>query len=104
VAANRLTVIVLTVIITVMTAACSSSLGTASNRSEILEEPSTDKMERPNLSDSLLRNCQLGQRPSSVRTGKTAVDFTLKDTRGLEYTLSALLIEKPVVMVFGSYT
>jgi hypothetical protein len=33
-----------------------------------------------------------------------AVDFTLKDTYGSEYSLSALLAEKPVVMVFGSFT
>jgi len=36
--------------------------------------------------------------------GDTAVDFTLRDTGGVEHTLSDLLEEKPVVIVFGSFT
>ncbi|OGL42654.1 MAG: hypothetical protein A2161_20685 [Candidatus Schekmanbacteria bacterium RBG_13_48_7] len=36
--------------------------------------------------------------------GSTAIDFTLKDTRDVSWTLSDLLKTKPVLMVFGSYT
>ena len=35
--------------------------------------------------------------------GDTAKDFTLKDIRGSEYTLSQLLAQKPVVLVFVSF-
>ncbi|MBW1811341.1 MAG: cytochrome c3 family protein, partial [Deltaproteobacteria bacterium] len=33
-----------------------------------------------------------------------AVELTLKDVNGVEYSLSALLAEKPVLLVFGSFT
>ena len=36
--------------------------------------------------------------------GQLAIDFTLKDTKGKAYTLSNLLAERPVVMIFGSFT
>jgi len=36
--------------------------------------------------------------------GETAVDFTLQDIHGNIFSLSRLLSEKPVVMVFGSFT
>jgi hypothetical protein len=41
---------------------------------------------------------------TSLREGELAVEFTLKDLTGTERTLSSLLGEKPVLMVFGSYT
>jgi len=60
------------------------------------------------LSDALKRGCQTY---NSVAFGKvglvegaTAVDFTLEDTSGNTISLSALLREKPVVMVLGSFT
>ena len=36
--------------------------------------------------------------------GELAIDFTVKDTQGREFTLSKLLADKPVVMTFGSFT
>ena len=39
-----------------------------------------------------------------LAVGEPAVEFTLKDVNGTPHTLSALLAEKPVVIVFGSYT
>jgi len=36
--------------------------------------------------------------------GEKAVNFKLKDVNGNEFVLSSLLDEKPVVMVFGSFT
>lgn len=36
--------------------------------------------------------------------GDQAEDFTLKDIHGIEYTLSQLVKQKPVVLVFGSFT
>lgn len=43
-------------------------------------------------------------RGPSLEAGSLAVGFVLKDTAGHERTLSGLLAEKPVVMVFGSFT
>jgi len=62
----------------------------------------------PVLPDSLRRNCQItgGGNFDNVglATGETAVNFTLKDIHGIDYRLSRLLVEKPVVMAFGSFT
>ena len=38
----------------------------------------------------------------SLNVGDKAEDFTLKDIRGTEYTLSQLLTQKPVALVFVS--
>ena len=55
---------------------------------------------------TLARRCDQYQsfatRP--MTPGQLAIDFTLKDTKGNGYTLSNLLAEKPVVMIFGSFT
>ena len=40
----------------------------------------------------------------SFKAGKSAVDFQLKTPGGVEYQLSKLLAEKPVMLQFGSYT
>lgn len=45
-----------------------------------------------------------GQLSTGVKTGDTAIEFTLKDINGTSYSLSSLLETKPVLMVFGSYT
>jgi cytochrome oxidase Cu insertion factor (SCO1/SenC/PrrC family) len=57
----------------------------------------------PISSDALIRNCG-GSSPKVLNIDDLVVDFTLKDIRGIEYTLSQLLKEKPVILVFGSYT
>ena len=67
--------------------------------------------EKPALSNTLKRDCQ-PSRPdgrnqfdnAGLEVGERAVDFTLKTTDGTELTLSELLAEKPVMMVFGSFT
>jgi hypothetical protein len=61
------------------------------------------------LSDALIRNCERSETSrdfsnSGLAVGETAVDFTLQDTQGNIISLSGLLIEKPVVIVFGSFT
>jgi hypothetical protein len=61
------------------------------------------------LSDALLRSCEHAGAPrnfsnSGLAVGETAVDFALQDTQGNIISLSDLLIEKPVAMVFGSFT
>jgi len=82
--------------------ACSSAPTHTSDPSTIVET------EEPMLSTTLKRNC-----PPTVRgnfdsvglaIGEMAVNFTLKDIHGNEFVLSRLLAEKPVVMVFGSFT
>ena len=45
-----------------------------------------------------------GQLSTGMKTGDTAIEFTLKDNHGTSYSLSTLLETKPVFMVFGSYT
>lgn len=61
------------------------------------------------LTDELTRNCQPmrtggGFTDVGLAEGETAVDFTLEDVQGNSVSLSELLAEKPVVMVFGSFT
>jgi len=63
----------------------------------------------PILLDTLRRNCQITQgsdnfNETGLAVGGTAVNFTLKDINGSEVRLSRLLAEKPVMMVFGSFT
>ncbi len=63
----------------------------------------------PVLSDELIREMQRTRRPGGfdnvgLAIGDTAVDFTLKDIEGNTVSLRSLLSEKPVVMVFGSFT
>ncbi len=63
----------------------------------------------PVLAGELTANCQpdkdsrggLGQ---GIGVGETAVDFILEDINGVPVSLSGLLAEKPVVMIFGSFT
>jgi len=64
----------------------------------------------PALSTTLKKDCLINQ--SSVRgfdnagleIGEQAVNFTLRDIHGSEFRLSRLLVDKPVMMVFGSFT
>ncbi len=62
----------------------------------------------PDLSDALSGNCQ-GKANEDLRgaglpVGDLAVDFTLNDINGNPVNLAGLLGEKPVVMIFGSFT
>jgi cytochrome oxidase Cu insertion factor (SCO1/SenC/PrrC family) len=64
----------------------------------------------PVLLEELSRNCQRAEtvgndfKDVGLSIGQRAVNFTLKDTQGAEFRLSQLLVERPVVMVFGSFT
>ena len=63
----------------------------------------------PLLSDALIRDCQRTGSPGDfgavgLAIGETAIDFTLMDIHGNTVNLAGLLSEKPVVMVFGSFT
>ena len=71
--------------------------------------PNTNEDQKLLLSDSLRKGCQRGRYvggldKAGLPVGETAVDFTLKDTDGATVSLSGLLGEKPVVMIFGSFT
>lgn len=72
--------------------------------------PNNVEPEGPVLSTALKRGCSpveggnVDVDNTGLAIGETAVNFTLKDIKGNEYTLSQLLDEKPVVMVFGSFT
>ncbi len=59
----------------------------------------------PLLSTNLVRGC--GGRDGSKKhpqEGDQAIEFALKDVEGNPYVLSELLLEKPVVLIFGSFT
>ncbi len=59
-------------------------------------------------SESLVRGLQLPVRldlaAAGISRGSMAVDFTLEDASGRQVSLSALLKQKPVVLILGSYT
>ncbi len=64
---------------------------------------------QPVLSNVLIRDCQRtapsgGFENVGLAVGETAIDFTLKDVDGNTVSLASLLGEKPVVMIFGSFT
>jgi cytochrome oxidase Cu insertion factor (SCO1/SenC/PrrC family) len=68
--------------------------------------PGTEHNE-PVLSGTLIGDCKAGQSPTEnvgLPIGGKAINFTLKDVNGTEVRLSRLLAEKPVLMIFGSFT
>jgi hypothetical protein len=59
----------------------------------------------PILSAALDRDCEFKvPTGKKLKGGDLAVEFTLRDVYGNAYTLSEMLQEKPVVLIFGSYT
>ncbi len=73
------------------------------------ERESSDNVSGPVLSNDLIRDIKRARRSGDfdnvgLNIGETAVDFTLKDVDGNTVSLRGLLSEKPVVMVFGSFT
>ena len=72
--------------------------------------PAIEEPEEPVLSTALKRDCRLNQSSfgnfsnAGLGIGEMAVNFTLSDIHGNEFRLSRLLAEKPVMMVFGSFT
>ena len=72
---------------------------TPATEEEVLEEPA--------LPGTLKRDCpprSVAFENAGLQIGGKAVNFTLKDINGEEFRLSRLLAEKPVMMVFGSFT
>ena len=99
---SRLWIVVgMILMLILLTVACSPPSTSASN-------PATNaEPKEPVLSDVLVRNCTAGQTPAEdvgLPIGGKAINFTLKDVRGTEVRLSRLLAEKPVLMIFGSFT
>ena len=73
--------------------------------------PTTAETREPVLPGTLERNCWLTQSSvggnfdnTGLRVGEKAVNFTLQDIHSSKSTLSQLLAEKPVMMIFGSCT
>jgi hypothetical protein len=59
----------------------------------------------PELTGNLRTGCtKKDPRTASPKEGELAVNFMLRDVNGVEYTLSEMLSEKPVYMIFGSFT
>ena len=99
----------------VIVACVPTSTPTLTPPSEELDEsglsttPSNEQSEEPVLSNALTRGCERsgssgGFDNAGLAVGETAVNFTLKDIDGNTVSLADLLSEKPVVMVFGSFT
>ena len=77
--------------------------------SDSVKDTGVPEIDGPLLSSALKRDCQRtgasgGFQNVGLAEGEIAVDFTLNDVNGNSVTLSGLLAEKPVVMVFGSFT
>lgn len=59
----------------------------------------------PLLSTALVRGCKgRDKNTKHPQEGDQAIEFALKDVEGNSYVLSELLREKPVVLIFGSFT
>ena len=107
------TIIFITIVVSLFgactTASTQAPLPEQTAEPTISPAPNFKETRKPELSDSLIRGCQ-GRRSAGgfdkagLPEGETAVDFTLKDTVGTTVSLSELLREKPVVMIFGSFT
>ena len=67
--------------------------------------PEPTAMETLNLSTDLVRGCDRrdGTDPK-LQEGDKAVEFILEDVTGSTFTLSELLSEKPVALIYGSFT
>jgi len=92
-------------LLALLVAACSPSPGATST------PPTSEQTEEPVLPSTLTRNCQPTQSSADSNFGNTglsiedkAINFTLQDIHGSESRLSQLLAEKPVLMLFGSFT
>ena len=67
--------------------------------------PAVPQAFSPELANHLTAGCtKKDPKMSSPKEGELAVEFSLRDVNGVEYTLSELLSEKPVYMIFGSFT
>lgn len=81
----------------------------SSPESGLVQDPVAQEPGGPLLSDALKRDCGSSRTGGGfdnvgLAEGDIAVDFTLKDIDGNTVNLADLLSEKPVVMVFGSFT
>jgi hypothetical protein len=82
---------------------------TSSPNLDPVPDSAIQRPQTPIISDALRRGCrddgkQGDFQNSGLPQGEAAVDFTLRNTEGNPFTLSELLNEKPVMMVFGSFT
>jgi len=67
--------------------------------------PTDSQIFSPELTSNLKSGCtKKDPKTSSPNEGELAVNFSLRDVNGVEYTLSEMLSEKPVYMIFGSFT
>ncbi len=92
-------------------AACSPAEGPAGGSGAVQPDtgPKAGSAAGPQLSNALKANCEEGRTSggigqAGIPQGAPAVDFTLQDTEGRDHTLSAMLAQKPVLLVFGSFT
>ena len=86
-----------------------TSLAQTTKPEPVPNHDTDNELMEPVLLDTLKRNCQVTRGSDNfdqigLAVGETAVNFTLKDINGGELRLSQLLAEKPVLVIFGSFT
>lgn len=91
-----------------LAAACAPAVP-ATPETTTAETATGDGPVAPVLAGELTANCQpddksVGGMGRGLKVGETAIDFTLEDLDGTAVSLSGLLAERPVVMIFGSFT
>ncbi len=103
-------VLVILSLLAILVAACSSAPTPPSTPPTASVLASTEEPEEPVLPTTLKKDCHLtessvrGFNKAGLKVGEKAVNFTLKDTSATKFRLSRLLVEKPVMLVFGSFT
>jgi hypothetical protein len=89
--------------------------GDSGTDEETDSDTGSDGAEGPNLSDAVVANCfnwpaeefspdNHAVNTTSLGLGELAVELELLDTDGAPFSLSGLLAERPVLMVFGAFT
>jgi len=105
---TRLCLAVMVLLTSAVLSACSPAGYSPPAATEAYPGTAAGSVAGPVLSGALTRGCRqgssVGATGNGLGVGQRAVDFTLKDTDGREYSLSRLLAKRPVVVVFGSFT
>ncbi len=105
-------VLVSTLLVLLLLPACNHAQSSTLTPSASLPAPTptpgaNTEASEPVLSDALIPNCTAEGFASDkigLLVGEKAINFTLKDVKDNEVRLSRLLAEKPVVLIFGSFS
>jgi hypothetical protein len=108
--------LVLLTILLVLATSCTTSINQSDSEETATPSASEEELDNlieevvenktpPILSTDLIGGCDTEKRNNQrPKVGEQAIEFTLMDIKGKSYTLSEMLMEKPVILIFGSYT